>query len=89
MTNAALTKSQAKKLAAVAQNGVARAVRPAHATFDGDTMFAMCHGDVAADPDAVGILAARAVEEAIVRSVEAAEGLYGRPARRDLSFCQD
>ncbi len=89
VTNAALTKSQAKKLAAVAQNGVARAVRPAHATFDGDTMFAMCHGDVAADPDAVGILAARAVEEAIVRSVEAAEGLYGRPARRDLSFCQD
>ena len=89
VTNAALTKSQMKKLAAVAQNGVARSVRPAHATFDGDTMFAMSCGDVPADPDAVGVLAARAVEEAIVRSVETAESLYGRPARRDLPFRQD
>ena len=40
VTNAALNKSQAAKLAAVAQNGIARAVRPANATFDGDCMFA-------------------------------------------------
>lgn len=38
----------------------------------------MCHGTVQADPDAVGILAARAVEEAIVRGVKAAESLHGR-----------
>ena len=44
---------------------------------------------VAADPDAVGILAARAVEEAICRGVRAAESLHGRPAIRDLPFGKD
>ncbi|MDO4515940.1 MAG: P1 family peptidase [Bacillota bacterium] len=86
VTNAALNKNQANKLAAVAQNGIARAVRPANATFDGDAMFAMCHGTVPADPDAVGSMAARAVEEAIVRSVKLAESLHGKPALRDLPF---
>ena len=89
VTNAALTKPQTAKLAAVAQNGIARAVRPANATFDGDSMFAMACGSVPADPDAVGILAARAVEEAICRGVRAAESLHGRPAIRDLPFGKD
>lgn len=86
VTNAALNKAQANKLAAVAQNGTVRAVRPANATFDGDCMFAMCYGSVPADPDVVGILAARAVEEAIHRGVRQAESLHGRPALRDLPF---
>ena len=86
MTNAALNKGQANKLAAVAQNGIARAVRPAHCTFDGDTVFAMCAGSVSADPDVVGILAARAVETAIQRGIRAAESLHGRVALRDLPF---
>ena len=51
-------------------------------------MFAMCHGAVPADPDAVGILAARAVEEAIIRAVKTAETLHGRPALRDLPFAK-
>ena len=86
ITNAALNKAQANKLAAVAQNGIARAVRPANATFDGDAVFAMCRGNVLADPDAVGIMAARAVEEAIVRSVRMAETLHDRIALGDLPF---
>ncbi len=86
VTNADLNKSQATKLAAVAQNGIARAVRPANATFDGDAIFAMCHGSVHADPDAVGSMAARAVEEAIVRSVKKAGTLHGRIALCDLPF---
>lgn len=86
LTNAKLNKGQANKLAAVAQNGVVRAVRPANATFDGDCIFAMCQGAVPADPDVVGILAARAVEESIYQAVEEAESLYGRPARRELPF---
>ncbi|MFR6380141.1 MAG: P1 family peptidase [Evtepia sp.] len=90
VTNAALTKPQTAKLAAVAQNGIARAVRPANATFDGDSIVRRwpC-GSVPADPDAVGILAARAVEEAICRGVRAAESLHGRPAIRDLPFGKD
>lgn len=86
VTNAAMNKSQAAKLAAVAQNGIARAVRPANATFDGDSIFAMCYGSVSADPDAVGSMAARAVEEAVARSVKMAESLHGKIALRDLPF---
>lgn len=86
ITNAGLNKNQANKLAAVAQNGIARAVRPANATFDGDAIFAMCRGNVPADPDAVGSMAARAVEEAIVRSVRMAETLHDRIALQDLPF---
>ncbi|MPM74800.1 putative aminopeptidase [bioreactor metagenome] len=84
VTNARLSKAQAKKLASVAQNGIARAVSPAHSVYDGDTVFAMCAGQVDAALDAVAILAARAVEQAILRAVRAAEAAYGHPACRDL-----
>ncbi len=84
LTNARLTKAQATKLASIGQNGIARAVRPAHTSFDGDTLFAMCSGEVAADPDAVGILAARAVEEAIRDGIRKAESLHGYVALCDL-----
>lgn len=84
VTNAALNKAQAGKLAAVGHNGLARVIRPAHTTFDGDTLFAMSCGAVAADPDAVGILAAKAVEEAILQGVKSAVSMHGFPAWRDL-----
>lgn len=84
VTNAALTKAQATKLAAVSHNGIARAVRPAHTTYDGDTIFAMSHGKVMADPDAVGILAALAVENAILQGVREAKSMHGFPALCDL-----
>jgi L-aminopeptidase/D-esterase-like protein len=65
ITNARLEKAQACKLASVAQNGVARVVRPAHTTFDGDIVFTMCAGEIYANPDAIGILAVKAMENAI------------------------
>ncbi|MGA0605483.1 P1 family peptidase [Phenylobacterium sp. VNQ135] len=40
-TDAALTPAQAKRLAVMAQDGLARAIRPAHAPFDGDIVFAL------------------------------------------------
>lgn len=83
-TNAVLTKAEANKLASVSQNGIARAVRPAHTTFDGDTIFTMATDRVRADPNAVGILAVRAVEGAILQAVKSAESLGGYPAYRDL-----
>lgn len=43
-TSAALSKAEAAKLAAVAHDGLARAVRPAHSMFDGDVVFAMATG---------------------------------------------
>jgi len=68
-TNAKLNKAQACKLASVAHNGIAKAISPAHTTYDGDVAFTLCSGEVCANPDAVGILAVKAVEEAILQSV--------------------
>lgn len=75
ITNAKLTKAQCTKLAAVAQNGIARCVRPAHTIYDGDTLFSMCVGEVEAQLDAVGILACKAVEYAILDAVRSADSL--------------
>jgi L-aminopeptidase/D-esterase-like protein len=83
-TNAALTKAQANKVAQMAQDGIARSVRPAHTMFDGDTIFALSAGRKRAPVTLVGALAAEAVAQAIVRGVLAAEGLGGLPAARDL-----
>ena len=75
-TNADLTKAQAARLAGQGHNAIARAVRPAHSIYAGDTVFAMCSGKVAATPDSVGILAAHAAEAAIVDAVKSA-ATYG------------
>ena len=85
-TNAALTKEQANKLAAVAHDGIALAVRPAHTMADGDTMFALAAAthDGPADFDRLCAAAAAAVGRAIVRGVRAARGLGGFPAVSEL-----
>ena len=85
VTNAKLDKAKANKLASVSQNGIARAVRPAHSIFDGDTVFTMCTGETEANLDAVGILSAYAVEQAILRAVKHAESICGYPAYKDLN----
>ena len=83
-TNARLTKEEANKVAQMAQNGVARTVRPAHTMFDGDTIFCLATGQKKADVNIVGAFAAEAVAQAIVRAVMLAEGVAGLPAFRDL-----
>lgn len=45
-TSAALTKAECSKFADVAHDGLARAVRPAHSLYDGDTIFGLATGDV-------------------------------------------
>ena len=57
--NAALDKAGATKVAQMAHDGLARAVNPAHTQFDGDTIFALATGEVAADPSLVGALGCR------------------------------
>ena len=83
-TNGRLSKEQVNKVAQMGQDGIARAVRPAHTMFDGDTLFALATGDVASDVNLVGALAADVVAEAIGRAVRAAEAAGGLPAHRDL-----
>lgn len=84
VTNAALTKAQACKLAAMAQNGYARTMRPAHTMFDGDTIFALSLGDVRAELSVVGLMAARAMERAVISAITHATGLCGVKSHRDL-----
>lgn len=85
VTNADLTKARAAKLASMAHNGFARTMRPAHSMFDGDTIFAMSCGTVAADLSVVGLMAARAMERAVVAAVENTQSLFGLRACRDLT----
>ncbi|CAB3395232.1 P1 family peptidase [Kyrpidia spormannii] len=66
VTNARLNKAQANKIAAVAQDGLARVIRPAHTMYDGDTIFALATGELEAPVDVVGAFAAEVVAQAIL-----------------------
>lgn len=88
-TDATLDKAWARRLAAAAQDGLARAVRPAHTMFDGDTVFALATGTGAAvdDPARVDELATAAAEtftRAMVHGVLAATGVGELPGYRDV-----
>jgi L-aminopeptidase/D-esterase-like protein len=78
-TNAALTKAEATKVAQMAQDGLAQAIRPAHTMFDGDTIFALSTGKQKADVSTVGAFAAEVMAEAIVRAVKTAKTAAGLP----------
>jgi L-aminopeptidase/D-esterase-like protein len=78
-TNASLDKSEATKVAQMAQDGVARAVRPAHTMLDGDTIFALSTGARKADVSTVGAYAAQAMAQAILRAVNMAGPAGGLP----------
>ncbi len=82
-TNARLTKEYACRLASVAHDGLARAIRPLHTMGDGDVVFTMATGQTALEPMryvALEALAAQAVERAVLKAVRAARGLAGVPS---------
>jgi L-aminopeptidase/D-esterase-like protein len=78
-TNAKFDKAQTNKVAQMAHDGIARAVRPAHTMLDGDTLFALATGRRSADVSTVGAYAAEAVAQAIVRAARMAESAGGLP----------
>lgn len=96
-TDAALSKAEAQRLAMAAQDGLARALRPAHSMFDGDTVFALATGARelptadgpfalpvrAAGLDDLCAAAARAFARAVVHGLLQATALPGLPAYRD------
>ena len=86
MTNAALNKTQLCKIAGMTHNGYARSIRPVHTSVDGDSIYAVSVGDVEADQDLIGMLAAEVMGEAIRRAVYSAESAYGFPAAKDLNL---
>jgi L-aminopeptidase/D-esterase-like protein len=78
-TDAVLTKPQAKRLAMIAQTGMARAIYPVHAPLDGDVVFAAATCEKPIDPlvglTELGMVAANVVARAIARGVYAATAL--------------
>jgi L-aminopeptidase/D-esterase-like protein len=98
-TDAALDKSGCRRVAVAAQDGLARAIRPAHTPLDGDTVFVLATGAVAVDPSpdtpaamspdtalvtAVAAAAADCLASAVLAGVLAAESVAGIPAYREL-----
>ncbi len=86
-TDAALSKEEANKMAQMAHDGLALAIRPVHTMVDGDTIFALAtgyRGEVRVDVSVVGAVAASVLAEAVVRAVLKATSLGGVPAARDL-----
>lgn len=85
-TNAKLSKTEANRVALMADDGLAKAISPSHTTADGDTVFALATGGLAEEVSVtlVGALAAEVMSEAIVRAVSKAVSLAGVPAAREL-----
>ncbi len=87
--NAALTKAEARRVAIMAQDGIARAVRPSHTAIDGDTLFVLATGALPLPEPRplaltrIGAMAADAVARAIARGVFLAEGLGDKPGYRE------
>ena len=89
-TNASLTKAQVNKIAQMAHDGMAQAIRPAHTMFDGDTIFALALGPqsqtmtnpalAASQVSTIGAAAAITLARAIVKAVRHATELHGVPA---------
>lgn len=79
-TDAALSKAQAKQLAIMAQDGLARSIYPAHSTIDGDTVFAAATGrrplaEPMMDLTELGAVAANALARAVARAIFEARAL--------------
>jgi len=84
VTNAKMDKTVLNKVASIAHNGYGRAIRPVHTMADGDSIYAASVGEVDADVNVVGPLAAIAMGRAIGRAVRAAESIGPITAACDL-----
>ena len=84
VTNAALNKSQLTKVAGMAHNGYARAIRPVHTMADGDSIYALSTGSIPGDVNVIGALAATVMEKAIIRAVKAAGSGWELPGYEEI-----
>jgi L-aminopeptidase/D-esterase-like protein len=82
-TNAQLTKAQATKVAQMAHNGYAAAIKPVHTMYDGDTIFALSYGTIKGDVNAIGYVAGEVMAQAIVNAAKSATPLGGYPAYKE------
>ena len=84
LTNAKFEKTKLCKIAGMARDGYARAIRPVHTSVDGDSVYAVSLGEIQADIDLVGALGANVMAEAILRAEKNAKSAYGHPAIKEL-----
>lgn len=84
-SNARLDKEQTNKVAQMAQDGLARTIRPAHTMLDGDTIFALSTGAHKADVNIVGAFAAEVLAQAVLRGVRAARPAGGLLSASELA----
>lgn len=82
VTNAKLTKSQLCKLAGMAHDGYARAIRPVHTSMDGDSIYGISVGSVEAPLDIIGSLAADVMEQAIRTACYSASAAFDLPSAK-------
>jgi L-aminopeptidase/D-esterase-like protein len=66
----------------MAQNGIARTIRPAHTMLDGDVIFALSTGTKRADVSTIGAFAAEVMARAVMRGVKMAKSAGGLPGVR-------
>ena len=85
ITNAYFEKTARCKIAGMGHDGYARSIRPVHTSFDGDSIYAVSVGDVRADQEVVGTLAAEVISEAIIRAAQNAESGYGFPSAKEIA----
>ena len=83
MTNARLSKVDANRVAQRGHNGLARAIRPVHTSYDGDIVFVLGSGEVESNVDLVAEMGADAAAEAIRNGVRQATSTEGVPSFRD------
>jgi len=83
-TNARLSREEARKIAQVGQNALARTITPVHTLFDGDIVFVLSHSEVTADLHLVGLLAQATLEKAILNAVRQAHSLGILPSYQEL-----
>ena len=81
--NAKMTKAGMTHVARMAQDGLARTIRPAHTQFDGDTIFALATGGKKVDVSLAGAFAAEVFATAIVRAVRMSVSAGGLPGLYD------
>lgn len=85
VTNATLTKAEARKLAQTTHDAYGRCIRPTHTLYDGDIIFAAATGEVAFNDRLFLTVAANvAMQEAILRAVTTAKTLHGVPATEEV-----
>lgn len=86
-TNAELTKADAKRMAIMASDGFALAIRPTHTPGDGDTVFSLATGKMKLEPrwlGVIGALAADVMAQAIISAAMHAKSIPGYPGLADM-----